>query len=84
MNMGLTRQLAASRYDFQSMDRADARVQGCNSMQFSISFLNRDRHTQRCGSGNTRVNTQDQSCFFGGREKSLCFNFYVFFMFVHP
>ena len=29
--MGLTWQLAASEYDFQSVDRVDARVQGCNS-----------------------------------------------------
>lgn len=29
--MGLTWQLAASKYDFQSVDRAAARVQGCQS-----------------------------------------------------
>ena len=29
--VGLTWQLAASDYDFGSVDRVDARVQGCNS-----------------------------------------------------
>lgn len=37
----------------------------------SMDSMDRADRSHRCGSENTRVNTQDQSCFFLGTEKSL-------------